>query len=381
MVNNGIVTAPISVKDPYTCMGVGATANGYDLGYICSNSHGKINKWAKNKPVRHEKIIELTEDEKLLRNAGIDISSTLTYTANDLISKATANLGWNYLSPRGGSYNEPYRLTDFIGYNHNAGHMFTYYVPESIPTTGTTLATTLNFQINPNAELKLTDFIEFSDNANLYYYGIAYYMSTDKVYLARGPKVSEVINGNIDIDITFRNLGQWKCIFCVTMDEGMFVGGNSTAYIPNGVFDVKVYRVYIYADVTITKNFSGLWMDNNGIYGFIYPTISITDDGDYFPESNGLLTLKVYYYVQGSTTPIGSFDVDDYSNNQFSFVGTGTKDLTVDFLNGNNILFNKYAPGVDFSNVGYVKIEASVKVLSGNGVFRMKGTYKWTISK
>ena len=29
-VSNGIITAPINMKDPYTCMGVGATADGYN---------------------------------------------------------------------------------------------------------------------------------------------------------------------------------------------------------------------------------------------------------------------------------------------------------------------------------------------------------------
>lgn len=33
-------------------LGVGS----YDLGYLCSNAHGKINPWARYKPVRYESL-------------------------------------------------------------------------------------------------------------------------------------------------------------------------------------------------------------------------------------------------------------------------------------------------------------------------------------
>lgn len=106
MVNNGVITAPISVKDPYTCMGVGATANGYDLGYICANAHKKINIWSKKKPMSYSKLPELTDAEMLSVNYGLSV----TYGRPCVYA---------YNPPTGGDAS-PFRLTDFVGYNHAA---------------------------------------------------------------------------------------------------------------------------------------------------------------------------------------------------------------------------------------------------------------------
>lgn len=129
MVNNGLITAPISVKDPYTCMGVGATANGYDLGYICSNSHKKVNKWAKYKPVRKSGAEEISED--VFKSANYGIGDTpywirLASMKTGFIDKnpLPENMSvwpleyWSYLAPNGTSHWK--RLTDFISYSHNA---------------------------------------------------------------------------------------------------------------------------------------------------------------------------------------------------------------------------------------------------------------------
>lgn len=44
--SNGKITAPINLGDDvYGTLGIGATSNGYDLGYACANTHGKINPW------------------------------------------------------------------------------------------------------------------------------------------------------------------------------------------------------------------------------------------------------------------------------------------------------------------------------------------------
>jgi hypothetical protein len=46
--SNGVITAPVGIDaDIAPVLGVGS----YDLGYLCSNIHGKINKWSRIKPV------------------------------------------------------------------------------------------------------------------------------------------------------------------------------------------------------------------------------------------------------------------------------------------------------------------------------------------
>ena len=53
-VSNGLVSAPITIAEMYSLLGLGtAQSDGaYDLAYLCGNSHGKICKWSRCKPVR-----------------------------------------------------------------------------------------------------------------------------------------------------------------------------------------------------------------------------------------------------------------------------------------------------------------------------------------
>lgn len=129
-VSNGKITAPISVKDVYDCLGVGKTANGYDLGYICSNVHGKINKWALHKPISFPSVASVTLNNIKSKYCG------LSPAPNDALLKGCANYSgtqvnnnvatveasqreYPYSPPTGGA-SSPYRLADFVDYNYNA---------------------------------------------------------------------------------------------------------------------------------------------------------------------------------------------------------------------------------------------------------------------
>lgn len=47
--SNGKITAPVGLdSDVYPTLGIGATSNGYDLGYACLSE--KINMWSYIKP-------------------------------------------------------------------------------------------------------------------------------------------------------------------------------------------------------------------------------------------------------------------------------------------------------------------------------------------
>lgn len=117
-VSNGIITAPIADKDPYTCIGVGKYNGWWDIGYICSNNHGKMNLWSKNKPVRLNKVSELTDADKKSAYYGIDVN--LNITGSPIYTIAP---------PRGGD--EPYRITDFEGYNHSSPTGVTFKILEA----------------------------------------------------------------------------------------------------------------------------------------------------------------------------------------------------------------------------------------------------------
>lgn len=123
MITNGTITTPINLTDPYTVLGVGSSTNGYDLGYICGNGHGKIKIWAKNKPLSYPKVGELTDAEKKSTNYGLTYSSipwVNTYEACiSYIDETDLSSYYTYTPPSGGD-SSPYRMTDFIDYDNNA---------------------------------------------------------------------------------------------------------------------------------------------------------------------------------------------------------------------------------------------------------------------
>lgn len=115
--SNGKITAPVGIDaDIAPVLGVGS----YDLGYLCSNAHGKINPWARYKPVRYESLAP-GENEKWWQawdgNCGIMPKRISSY--RDSVNWANGSMnGWEYTPPTGGKF--PFRALDFDGYNHKA---------------------------------------------------------------------------------------------------------------------------------------------------------------------------------------------------------------------------------------------------------------------
>lgn len=137
--SNGKITAPVGIDaDIAPVLGVGS----YDLGYLCSNAHGKINPWARYKPVRYESLAP-GENEKWWQgwdgNCGIMPKRISSY--QDSVNWANGSMnGWEYTPPTGGKF--PFRLTDFNGYNHRASAPISGF---SCPDTATNQFTSSNF--------------------------------------------------------------------------------------------------------------------------------------------------------------------------------------------------------------------------------------------
>lgn len=127
-VNNGKITPPISIDDVKSVLGELSTN---DLATLCKSAN--INKWSKNKPIKHNCLFKPTEAQKKEANYGI---SNIPYyrllgkMAQDVINgsmKNATNIStldtriepWHYQQPMGG-YASPYRLGDFDGYFANA---------------------------------------------------------------------------------------------------------------------------------------------------------------------------------------------------------------------------------------------------------------------
>ena len=132
MNSNGIITAPVSIDDVKTVLGVASN----DLAVLCSSP--KINMWAKYKPVPLNKNFnsdEWDQANNFWKNdavwwkgenfedtsiCGMKVGVAADNTAAALINLYDGNLnGWAQKLPSGGA-SEPFRLSDFIGYNHNA---------------------------------------------------------------------------------------------------------------------------------------------------------------------------------------------------------------------------------------------------------------------
>ena len=77
-------------------------------------THTSINKWSKWKPIRYNTVSGITATILSNANFGLVPASTSTNYA------AIAGVKWAYNKPRGGAYDEPFRIGDFRNYNHEA---------------------------------------------------------------------------------------------------------------------------------------------------------------------------------------------------------------------------------------------------------------------
>ena len=125
--NNGIITRPGIGLEPdiYGTLGVGRQNGLFDTGFICCNSHGKINKRSKAKPVRYDVRGEITEAQ--MRNTdpanGIYYGLKMTDSFKELVR--VHDCDFTYYPPRA---TDPHRFTDFNGYDHRA-----VFMPNAVP--------------------------------------------------------------------------------------------------------------------------------------------------------------------------------------------------------------------------------------------------------
>lgn len=111
--NNGIITAPVSIYDVQRALGVSAN----DLGTLCK--HANINKWARYKPVIYQGFpirFQSGTPADFAAKTGLNLP---TMIAKPSEVAAYVDVEITYEKPTGG-LSSPYRLTDFVRYNHYA---------------------------------------------------------------------------------------------------------------------------------------------------------------------------------------------------------------------------------------------------------------------
>lgn len=138
MNSNGIITSPVNLKDDVcTVLGIETTK----VGYACGNTHNKINAFSKYKPVKFDSTDPRNDDPFWYRSknnlfkdgaqpCGIKMRVlNLIVGDENYISNIRNEYTWKdkYVPP---TTNEPNRLGDFKGYNHNESSPFECSFPQ-----------------------------------------------------------------------------------------------------------------------------------------------------------------------------------------------------------------------------------------------------------
>lgn len=121
------IERPIEVKEVYDYLEVDKYLGTWDVGYICSNSHGKINMWSRKKPVRQATKTPYPQGTNPAwwrgYNGKCGLSFMLRSSYTDIRSAYTTDgkNGWSYEGVyRLGLFQDYARLMDFEGYMYNA---------------------------------------------------------------------------------------------------------------------------------------------------------------------------------------------------------------------------------------------------------------------
>lgn len=113
-------TGPIRPENIYSVLGVAPRANGYDLGYICVNAHGKTNKWARFKPEKTGGPSPISNAERKANNYGLKPSISAAFNGlaeSAQNAKMLSEITYNYAPPSASDWQ---RITDWAGYEHLA---------------------------------------------------------------------------------------------------------------------------------------------------------------------------------------------------------------------------------------------------------------------
>lgn len=174
-------------SDIYKVLGLGYQS-GYGYGdRVCCNEHGKINPWAKNKPVRTNELdtSNTTWQGGSDHKCGFEIpeySAVGSLNVGLIEALASGAAQWSYLPPRAGT--DWCRITDFDGYNHRAGDPFPKILSGAInkQSNGRVQIPLAHGNIQLNDNLAASDFAIRGHDVSEWYLGIALWNSSKSYY-------------------------------------------------------------------------------------------------------------------------------------------------------------------------------------------------------
>ena len=356
-----------------------------NVNYLCH--HTNINKWAKGKPIPYASNGGITDDNRKFANQGFDLNYVTSVSIAQLWNSAKANKDWIYTPPTGGT-EQPFRLGDFRGYNHNAVQPYDYHsFPTKVESYNSTCEVSFRILKNTNAELTLSDFAHFENFGSFsgWRYGIAYKHSTwtnaDTQFMY-GSSVTANTN-EIIIEGTLPKSGTYEILPIITKETGTTTDALESIYLPNGYRTLIFEQKTSWATVTITNEYdlspSYSWDGNLFLFGnMIQLSITNSASGVSFPSTNGKLVFQIMCY-DAYDNYIGEFIFSDDNNGSFSYSGTGTKTYTLDYNAGAPLFLPDYIG--DYSSVNRIVINADIQRTSGSGVFSIAKLYQWECYK
>lgn len=134
-IQGSILNAPLNPQEVYKLLGIGKhKGEWWDITYICSNNHGKTNKWSNKKPIRYNTVQSLTDLQ--FKGTAVDNANGIFYGVKGASEAGYISdmheADYTYYPPTGGD-GSPYRITDFIGYDHYAKPaLYCLSVPEKV---------------------------------------------------------------------------------------------------------------------------------------------------------------------------------------------------------------------------------------------------------
>lgn len=334
--NNGLiyvdnnVTPPngVSVHDVQQALGVSAQ----DVGSLCRSS--RINKYAKFKPVRWNTIGQVSLNDLHTLHYGIYVDATMDFQAEEQYPY------WIYQQPRGAGdrYNEPYRLHDFNGYNHNAQNPMRA-ITFPYDQTSHQLTVTLEDVRNPNADIDLNDFTWYPSGS---YIGVVIWDRTKRLgyYCTSSMRFGDITSS-------------WVLSFNTDL--------TSFSFAKNDTIDVYLC---LYHESTSSQDDQLSWEPITG--GVASSMVLMATDETHGHTS---FTLTNWIDVVGdlkftnTNTVISGYGTTDYTLNSFRT----TMDCT-------------YSWGADGTEVYYMdwKLEADGENTGHNGVFDTKNNVMLT---
>lgn len=397
--SNGLITKPVQTKDIAKALGMGSQ----QVGYLIEN--GRINKWAKYKPVRYKSTSEIGDAERKEVNQGFNLAEEQTYAVADMLALGQAGEEWGYLRPRGKDYSEQRRMLDFNGYNHKAVSLIDYHwLPTKQYTETSSINVEFSFAFMEGCEISLSDLSFFEENEAKWRFAVVYadnldaFKNNSSCHWLFGNTIDSVgtddmitVSGTIDNMMGTKTL---YCLFVLTQNSTEDEANGAIGYnllMPDGYFQVEVERLYPAAIVTITNLYSiNPYYDasNNAIMGLSdpYPELSMVAN-TINPVTGNIMSVPACQYLYGynfrifgSSGEEENFEIlesEDDGNNIISYSGKDVVTKTV--INyPSNIQLSEYT---SITDIVKIEITPTLSKLSGDGELYIGGTiHVWTIN-